>query len=84
MEIANFATFESKPADFLTWYFHRFVPCKNALPNEAHEILAQQKVEVITENIDNLHKKAKYPSDLLIEIHRNIHYKRKIKYDYQY
>jgi NAD-dependent deacetylase len=78
MEMATFAKFESKPADFLTWYYHRFVSCKDALPNEAHEILAQQKVKVITQNIDNLHKKAMHPSEFLIEIHGNIYYKRKI------
>jgi NAD-dependent deacetylase len=78
MEMATFAKFESKPADFLTWYYHRFVSCKDALPNEAHVILAQQKVKVITQNIDNLHKKAEHPSESLIEIHGNIHYKRKI------
>jgi len=62
----------------LSWYFHRFVSCRDARPNPTHEILAAKGIRVITQNVDNLHVKAGHPSDRLIEIHGNIRFKRKI------
>lgn len=78
MEMATFHKFETNPALFLNWYYHRFISCRNALPNEAHFILANNAVPVITQNIDNLHHKAHHPQHHLIEIHGNINFKRKI------
>ena len=78
MEIATYQNFRTNTGSFLQWYYHRFVSCKDALPNKAHEILAKKYIKVITQNVDNLHIKANHPLDNLIEIHGNIHYKRKI------
>ena len=77
--MATYTKFKEDPAHFLSWYFERFVSCKDALPNATHEILAKQNIRVITQNVDNLHKKAKHPQDSLIEIHGNINFKRKIQ-----
>lgn len=77
-EIATYRNFRANTGSFLEWYYHRFVSCKDALPNQAHEILAKQKIKLITQNIDNLHVKAQHPRDHLIEIHGNINFKRKI------
>ena len=69
MEMATFAKYSSEPAVFLSWYYHRFVSCRHAMPNPAHQLLALQEVKVITQNIDGLHRKANHPSEKLIEIH---------------
>jgi NAD-dependent deacetylase len=78
MEMATYNKYSTDPGHFLEWYYNRFVSCKDALPNAAHEILASKNVKVITQNIDNLHIKANHPVGSLVEIHGNIHYKRKI------
>lgn len=82
-EMATYRNYRMNTGSFLQWYFHRFVSCKDALPNKAHEILAKSNVKVITQNIDNLHIKAKHSMDSLIEIHGNINYKRKIHAQYR-
>jgi NAD-dependent deacetylase len=69
MEMATFAKYSEEPAVFLSWYYHRFVSCRHAMPNPAHQLLALQEVKVITQNIDGLHRKANHPSEKLIEIH---------------
>ena len=78
MEMATYAKFSTDPSHFLQWYYKRFVSCKDAQPNAAHEILSNRNIKVITQNIDNLHIKANHSKDSLIEIHGNINYKRKI------
>lgn len=78
MEMATYHKFSTDPGHFSTWYYHRFISCMDALPNDAHKILANNNIKVITQNIDNLHVKAGHLPDNLIEIHGNINYKRKI------
>ena len=78
MEMATYNKFCTDPGHFLQWYYYRFVSCKDAMPNSAHEILANKNVKVITQNIDNLHLKASHSKDKLVEIHGNINYKRRI------
>ena len=78
MEMATYHKYSSDPAHFLSWYYKRFVSCKNALPNTTHERLAAQNVRVITQNIDNLHLKAHHDHQSLIEIHGNLNYKRRV------
>lgn len=82
-EMATYRNYRTNTSVFLQWYYHRFVSCKDALPNKAHEILAKSNVKLITQNIDNLHIKAKHPLDNLIEIHGNINYKRQIHAQYR-
>lgn len=78
-EMATYRNFRANTSNFLQWYYHRFVSCKDALPNKAHEILAKQNLKLITQNIDNLHHKAGHAADSLIEIHGNINFKRTIQ-----
>jgi NAD-dependent deacetylase len=82
-EMATNQNFRANTGAFLQWYYHRFVSCKDALPNKAHQILAKHQVKVITQNIDNLHVKAAHPTNCLIEIHGNINFKRKIHAQHQ-
>lgn len=76
--MATYEKFKADPGHFLSWYYHRFVSCRDALPNPTHEILAANQIRVITQNVDNLHVKAAHPSKRLIEIHGNINFKRRI------
>ena len=76
--MASYEKFCNDPAHFLSWYYHRFVSCRDALPNATHEILAAHQIRVISQNVDNLHLKANHATSRLIEIHGNINYKRKI------
>lgn len=76
--MATYEKFKTDPGHFLSWYYHRFVSCRDALPNPTHEILAANQIRVITQNVDNLHVKAAHPSQRLIEIHGNINFKRRI------
>jgi NAD-dependent deacetylase len=79
MEMATYHKFKNEPDQFLLWYYHRFVSSRDILPNDTHKLLAENNIRVITQNVDNLHKKAKHPHESLIEIHGNLNYKRKIK-----
>jgi NAD-dependent deacetylase len=76
--MASYEKFCNDPGHFLSWYYHRFVSCRDALPNVTHEILAAHQIRVISQNVDNLHIKAGHDTKRLIEIHGNINYKRKI------
>jgi len=78
MEMATYHKYSNDPAHFLTWYYNRFISCKDALPNATHAKLASSNIRVITQNIDNLHVKANHNNDRLIEIHGNLNYKRRI------
>lgn len=70
--MASYEKFCNDPAHFLSWYYHRFVNCRDVLPNATHEILAVNQIRVISQNVDNLHVKAMHHSSRLIEIHGNI------------
>ncbi|OYU56659.1 MAG: sirtuin [Chitinophagaceae bacterium BSSC1] len=76
--MATYEKFKTDPGHFLSWYYHRFVSCRDALPNATHEILAANQIRVITQNVDNLHIKAAHSTQRLIEIHGNINFKRRI------
>lgn len=82
MEMATYHKYSTDPAHFLSWYYKRFVSCKDALPNATHAKLASSNIRVITQNIDNLHLKANHSKDRLIEIHGNLNYKRRVNAEY--
>jgi NAD-dependent deacetylase len=76
--MATFHKYNTDPYHFLSWYYNRFVSVRNALPNAAHQIIAREKIRVITQNVDGLHVLAGHPKSHLVEIHGNLHYKRKV------
>jgi NAD-dependent deacetylase len=78
MEMATFRKFMTDPGFFLSWYYQRFVSCRNALPNLTHQTLSERGYRVITQNVDGLHRKANHPEGQLIEIHGYIEQKRKV------
>ena len=78
MEMASYRKYNSDPGHFLSRYYHRFVSCREAIPNAAHHYLAQHNFRVITQNVDGLHRKAGHPDPHLIEIHGCIHHMRRV------
>ena len=56
MEMATRAMYESKPDEFLAWYYHRFATYRNHGPNDVHTWLSDKNL--ITQNIDGLDGKA--------------------------
>jgi len=55
-QMASRTMYENKPAEFLAWYYHRFVSYRNHGPNDVHYWLADKNL--ITQNVDGLDAKA--------------------------
>ncbi len=56
MEMATRRMYINKPAEFLSWYYHRFAVYRDFGPNDVHYWLADKNL--ITQNIDGLDGKA--------------------------
>ena len=75
MEVAHIDAFRSDPARFWSFYGQRFASLRDKRPNGAHEALVELERRglidaVITQNIDQLHRKA--GTEDLIEVHGTI------------
>ena len=55
-EMATRAMYQNNPAEFLAWYYNRFVTYRDHGPNQVHHWLADKNL--ITQNIDGLDGKA--------------------------
>lgn len=55
-QMATRAMYQQQPAEFLTWYYHRFATYRHHGPNEVHFWLSDK--QLITQNIDGLDAKA--------------------------
>lgn len=74
-ELASFDAFLRNPDLVWEWYQHRRQILHESKPNRAHEAIAQfekyfEDVTVVTQNIDNLHRRA--GSNRIYELHGNI------------
>lgn len=74
-ELANFNAFLKNPAMVTEWYNHRRQIIHESHPNEGHKAITEfQKrfpnVTVITQNVDNLHRRAGNKN--IFELHGNI------------
>jgi NAD-dependent deacetylase len=74
-ELANFNAFIRNPEMVWEWYNHRKKIIHEAQPNAAHLTIAEMQnhfknVTVVTQNIDNLHRRA--GSNTVFELHGNI------------
>jgi NAD-dependent deacetylase len=74
-ELANFNSFMRNPLMVWEWYNHRKRIIHNSQPNAGHYAIAEMqnlvdKVTVVTQNIDNLHRRA--GSKNIYELHGNI------------
>jgi NAD-dependent deacetylase len=74
-ELANFNAFINNPELVWEWYKYRQKIVKDSLPNPGHLAIAEfqkyfPEVTVITQNVDNLHRRA--GSNKIYELHGNI------------
>ena len=74
-ELANFNAFLRNPELVWEWYQHRKKVVSESEPNASHRAIVEMEnyfpdVKVITQNIDNLHKRA--GSKTVYELHGNI------------
>jgi NAD-dependent deacetylase len=74
-ELANFNAFMRNPQMVWEWYNHRKRIIHESKPNAAHNTIAEMQnhfedVTVVTQNIDNLHRRA--GSKKIFELHGNI------------
>lgn len=74
-ELANFDAFMRNPEMVWEWYNHRKKIIHDARPNAAHLTIAEMQnhfknVTVVTQNIDNFHRRA--GSNNVFELHGNI------------
>ena len=74
-ELANFNAFLKNPELVWEWYQHRRKIVEESKPNPGHLAIAEFEkffpdVKVITQNVDNLHKRAQ--SKTVYELHGNI------------
>ena len=74
-ELANFDAFLRNPVLVWEWYNHRKKIIKEAKPNAGHFAIAESQnifpnVTVVTQNIDNFHRRA--GSKTIYELHGNI------------
>lgn len=74
-ELANFDAFMRNPKMVWEWYNHRKSIIHDAKPNKGHLAIAEMQnlfddVTVVTQNIDNLHRRA--GSKNIFELHGNI------------
>ena len=75
MEVAHIDAFRSDPARFWSFYGRRFASLRDKRPNGAHTALVELErrdllAAVITQNIDQLHRKA--GTEELVEVHGTI------------
>jgi len=73
-ELANFGAFMKNPDMVWEWYNHRKKIIHESQPNQGHITIAELQnffdVTVVTQNIDNLHRRA--GSKKIFELHGNI------------
>jgi NAD-dependent protein deacetylase/lipoamidase len=74
-ELANFNTFLNNPEMVWEWYQHRKKIVSDSIPNPGHLAIVELEkyfhdLKVITQNVDNLHKRA--GSKTVYELHGNI------------
>lgn len=74
-ELANFNAFMRNPQMVWEWYNHRKKIIHNSQPNKGHLAIAEMQnlfedVTIVTQNIDNLHRRA--GSKNIFELHGNI------------
>lgn len=74
-ELANFDAFLRNPEMVWEWYNHRKSIVQESKPNAGHKAIAESQkyfddVTVVTQNIDNLHRRA--GSEKIFELHGNI------------
>lgn len=81
-ELATRAAFERMPLEVWSWYLERRRVCRGAAPNRAHKALAEaatalrERLLLVTQNVDGLHRRAGSPEETTYEVHGNIDFMR--------
>ncbi len=75
IKMVSIEAFQTNPSQFYKFYMERLSMLNNALPNEGHKIIAELEekgyvVGVVTQNIDDLHRKA--GSKNVYEVHGSV------------
>lgn len=77
-ELATLAAFEAMPEEVWAWYLYRRGVCHAAAPNAGHTALVAleqalgERLRVVTQNVDGLHRRAGTSEARLYEIHGRI------------
>ncbi|MGA1598629.1 MAG: SIR2 family NAD-dependent protein deacylase [bacterium] len=81
-ELATWAFFQDHPVDSWDWYRHRFSACRDVTPNPGHLafVQAEQKLGtrffLVTQNVDDLHRRAGNSEAQTAEVHGSIRWMR--------
>jgi NAD-dependent deacetylase len=84
-EMGTKRMFKRKPQEVWKWYFHRKEAIRNAKPTLEHSKLAElaqqlgNKLSVISQNVDGLHRLAGVPEEQTYNIHGDMAYSRCFK-----
>jgi NAD-dependent deacetylase len=77
-EMATLAMFQRDPEAVWAWYLYRAGVCRGAAPNSGHKALAEMerllgdRFALVTQNVDNLHRRAGSTAERMHEIHGNV------------
>ena len=81
-EMATFRMFQQNPRAVWQWYLYRLGVCRQADPNPGHHALVKMerhfpgRFTLVTQNVDNLHRRCGQSNDNTYEIHGNIQWVR--------
>lgn len=77
-QMATHAMYRQMPDDVWGWYLYRRTVCRRAEPNIGHQTITRLTQHVgsgfnlITQNVDGLHRRAGTPPARIMEVHGNI------------
>jgi NAD-dependent deacetylase len=77
-EMATLAMFQREPEAVWAWYLYRMGVCQGAAPNDGHRALVEmerllgERYGLVTQNVDNLHRRAGSTDKRMHEIHGNV------------
>ena len=81
-EMATLRMFRQAPRAVWQWYLYRLGACRQADPNPGHYALVEMeqllpgRFTLVTQNVDNLHRRAGQGANNTYEIHGNLHWVR--------
>ena len=77
-EMATYQMFQQNPRAVWQWYLYRLGICRKAEPNQGHLALVEMeqhfagRFTLVTQNVDNLHRRCGQSNENTYEIHGNI------------